>query len=153
MTTPAPLDANDWNVRLEVYRHFADATRAPAPSDLATALHMSVPEVVAALRRLEAHHQITLAPGSPNIWMAHPFSAIPTEYPVESAKGRYWANCAWDMLAIPALLGIDSHSRTRCAETGEPVDVQVQDGAFVGGEGVVHFAVGPSAFWENVGYT
>ena len=75
--------------------------------------------------------------------MAHPFSAVPTPFRVDTAELAYWGNCAWDALAIPALLSLDATVSARSAESGELVNV----------DGVVHFVVPPRRFWDNVGYT
>lgn len=155
MNRRAPGDpaAVDRAVRFRIYRHFADFAEAPAAADLAAALGLPSAEVEASLDRLAAARAIALAPGSRNIWMAHPFSAVPTPFPVETAGRTYWANCAWDALGIPALLGVDAESRTQCAECAEPLTLRVRGGRVEPGDAVVHFVVPPKRFWENVGFT
>ena len=85
--------------------------------------------------------------------MAHPFSAVPTPFPVQTAERSYWANCAWDALAIPALLDVDAEIRTQCADCNEPMTLRVQGGQVDPADAVVHLAVPVRRFWENVGYT
>ena len=80
----------DWEVRTAAYRHLIDTFGAPGTDDLARRLDMPAAEVEASLERLDAAHQIVLAPGGTRIWMLHPFSAIPTEFPVEVEGGTYW---------------------------------------------------------------
>ncbi len=152
-TESSELTSRDWELRTAVFRHFVDTTRAPTLVELVQQSTLSETEVAASLRRLGDHHQLALTPTANAIWMAHPFSAVPTEYPVETPRGRYWANCAWDMLAISAVVGLDSHTTTRCAETGVTVQLGVRDGQLTNNDGVVHFVVRPPDFWENVGYT
>jgi DNA-binding transcriptional MocR family regulator len=148
-----PYDAFDRRVRRAIYRRFIGTGHAPSHEDLAADTGEGVPEVEAALERLAARRMIALVPGSRSIWMAHPFSAVPTAYPVETAEARYLANCAWDALGIPALLGTDSRTRTTCADCGETLEIRVEDGrAYSDGERV-HFGVGPRRFWEDVGFT
>jgi hypothetical protein len=110
-------------------------------------------EVDAALVKLEEQHAIALAPTTRNVWMAHPFSAVPTPFAVVSANTTYWANCAWDMLAIPAILELDARAEPRCAESGEPMPMAFRAGELVEGEGLIHLVVPPRRFWKNVGYT
>ena len=155
-TTPAEssaLTSRDWELRTAVFQHFVDTTRAPTVAELAKQSSLSELEVAASLRRLGDHHQLALTPAADAIWMVHPFSAVPTEYPVETSRGQYWANCAWDMLGIPTVLGLDSRTTTRCAETGTAVELGVRDGQLTNSDGFVHFTVRPPDFWENVGYT
>ena len=37
-----------------------------------------------------------------------PFSAIPTQVRARANDRWYWANCAWDMLGVPAALHSDA---------------------------------------------
>jgi hypothetical protein len=143
----------DRDVRHAVYRHFVDTGGAPAKQELAAALGVPGAAVEASLRRLEAAHMLVLAPGTAEIWMAHPFSAVPTLYPVHAGGRRCWANCAWDALAIPALLGVDADTKTRCPDCGERLALRTRGGEMEPTDAVVHFAVPPRRFWENIGFT
>lgn len=147
------LSPFDWVVRTEVYRHLVTTTHAPSPSAIAASLDRALEEVEASLQRLATQHQLVLAPGGYDIWMAHPFSAIPTDFPVDTHTGRYWANCAWDTLGIAAVLAVDTRTMTRCAETGEPIAFGITDGRLVHDGALVHFAVPARAFYDNVAFT
>jgi hypothetical protein len=139
-------------VRHFVYRHFVDTARAPALD--AIAHHTGEPSdaVTAALRRLADGRALVLAPASSAVWMAHPFSAVPTAYPVEARGQAYWANCAWDAMGVFALLGGPARMTSYCADCAAPLSVELHEGA-IAGDGVVHFVVPPRRFWENVAYT
>lgn len=145
-----PVDAR---VRSAIYDYFADTGRAPAAITLAERAGITVAAVESALHRLADAHAIALAPGTSNIWMAHPYSAVPTAYPVRTAARTYWANCAWDAFGIPALLRTDADMSTRCAESGETLRIRATRGELSVSDGVVHFLVPARAFWENVGFT
>src|SRR5258708_26390082 len=138
-------------VRLFVYDHFVKTTRAPERAAIAEAVKADTEAVDSALRRLAELHALVLAPATTHVWMAHPFSAVPTAYPVVIGERTYWANCAWDAAGVLALVG-DGECRTRCADCGEAIAMVVRDGR-VRGDGVVHYAVPPRRFWENVAYT
>lgn len=140
-------------VRLHVYRHFVETGRAPSVPTLASSIGAAEEEVEESLQRLAAEHLLAFAPGSLNIWMAHPFSAVPTRYPVETSERRYWANCAWDALAIPTLLEVDARTVTACPDCAEPLTLRTRGGELEATDAVVHFAVPPRRFWENVGFT
>jgi hypothetical protein len=143
----------DWLVRAEVYRHFAREGQGPANVELARALDVPTTEVERSLGRLEDGRHLALFPDRHEVWMAHPFSAVPTDFPVDTAGGRYWANCAWDALGIPAVLGVDGWTETRCAATGEPIGYGVRDGRLEGGPGGSHMVVPPRNAWEDIGFT
>jgi len=139
------------DVRAFVYRHFVESGRAPDVAAMAAAVGIDQRHVIAALRKLVAAHALVVAPASTNIWMAHPFSAVPTAYPVVSRGRTYWANCAWDAAGIMALLG-GGETRTRCPDCGADLLIAAHGGRF-SGDGIVHFAVPPRHFWYNIGYT
>ena len=143
-------------VRLFVYEHFARTGASPSLSDIAAASACSIEDVETSLTRLEReHHALALAPTTKNVWMAHPFSAVPTAFRVEASAVSYWANCAWDAVTIPSLLELDARVTARCAESGDAFEVAFREGELLEGdaEAVVHFVVPPRRFWDNVGYT
>ena len=140
------------DIRLFVYRHFVETTRAPDMATIARGVDAAEQAVAAALRKLADLHALVLAPASLSIWMAHPFSAVPTAYPVVTGGRTYWANCAWDAAGVLSLVGEDGDTSTRCADCGAEVSMSVRGGQIIG-DGVVHFAVPPRRFWENVAYT
>jgi ribonuclease HI len=139
-------------VRLFIYRHFVDTGRAPDLSAITRGTGAALEAVISALHRLAELHAIVLAPSSTSVWMAHPFSAVHTDYPVTANGRTYFANCAWDAAGIISVLGVDGESRTRCADCGEELALLVR-GDRIEGEGVVHFAVPPRRFWDNIAYT
>ena len=146
-------DDRHWALRAEVYRHFARTGRAPSYEALSEATRLGLFEVPELLSTLEAHHHLALFPDRTGIWMAHPFSAVPTAFPVDTARGRFWGNCAWDALGIPAILGVDSRTRTECPASGEPISFGVERGKRVGDDAVVHFVVPPREAWDDIGFT
>lgn len=152
MNVPKRAAAIDRRVRHRIYQAFIETARAPTADELAVALELPLDSVARSIDRLAEAHAIALAPGTRNVWMAFPFSAVPTAYPVRTAQRTYWANCAWDALGVPALLGVDAEIRTQCADCGDPLVFGVRDGQ-VESDAVVHFLVPPKRFWENVGFT
>jgi hypothetical protein len=150
---PTPPDDIEWVVRAEVYRHFASTGQGPSNVELARAVGISSRAVEEALRHLEDGHHLALFPDRHEVWMAHPFSAVPTDFPVDTAERRYWANCAWDALGIPAILGVDGWTEARCAATGERIAFGVRGGQARGGPGVIHMVVPPREAWDDIGFT
>ena len=151
--TAASISDFDQAVRLAVYRHFIDHGSAPSLATLAETLARPAEHIQQSLINLEAHRAFALTPGTDRLWMAHPFSAVPTAYPVRTATATYWANCAWDALSIAALLNQDATCRTQCPDCAERLTLEVRNGKPVATSNVVHFAVPPRQFWDNVGFT
>jgi ribonuclease HI len=147
-----PLTPLERAVRRFVYDHFVKTTQAPDVGTIAAAVKRTPDAVTAALKRLAELRALVLAPATVNIWMAHPFSAVPTAYPVAIAGRTYFANCAWDAAGVLSLVGGDGECRTRCADCGQEIAMTVR-GGHVHDDGVVHYAVPPKRFWENIAYT
>ena len=142
----------DPDVRLAVMRGFVDDGRPPSPDELAGSLGVAQIEIEAALHRLADAHVLVLAPGTPFVWMAAPFSAIPTTSRVSSGDRTWWGNCIWDALGVLATLGADGRVSTTCPDCAEPLGLDVA-GDRVRGEGVVHYAVPAARWWDDIGST
>lgn len=141
------------DLRHLVYRKFLETGAAPGADDLARELATPVEAVRTALESLQAEHALVLAPATrETIWMAHPFSNVPTDYRVAAGDGKWWANCAWDSLGIVALLHRDADVQSRCSCCAEPIALTARDG-LIRGSALIHFVVPPRRFWENVAYT
>lgn len=138
-------------VRASVIQTLRDFSRAPSPEEIASSLGATGSAVSSALRALADEHRLALVPGTDSVWMAHPFSAVETDFVVRIGDRRWFANCVWDGLSILALLGdgtLDTHSPA----TGEAIRFAVADGQVIG-EGLVHFLVPARAFWDDIGFT
>ena len=142
----------DRTLRLHVFQHTADTGVVPQSQDIAAALGHSLDAVEASLRRLAEGRVLVLAPASSSIWMANPFSAVPTDFKVMSRGRTYFGNCIWDALGIPALLDADGLVETACADCGAPQALEVRAGAVRSG-GIVHFSVPAARWWVNIGFT
>ncbi|HEU5433092.1 MAG TPA: organomercurial lyase [Thermomicrobiales bacterium] len=138
----------DWRLRTEVYRGFADEGRAPSDEALAAALAVERDAIRAGLERLHDRHALLLDPADRSIRMANPFSAVPTPFHVRIGERRYWANCAWRALGIPAALHADGKIDATYADDGDPVAIAIANGALRGDSGIVHFPL-PVARWYD----
>jgi hypothetical protein len=144
----------DREVRLAVYRKVVADGVPPTAPEIGAGLGVETSDVEASFRRLADGHVLVLAPGTPYIWMASPFSAIPTPFEVEVGDHRYFANCIWDALGIPACLHADARIDTYCADCSEALSLEVRDGELANGTGnVVHFAVPAARWWDDIGAT
>jgi len=145
---------DDSRIRLWIYQHFAETGGAPGPVEIATHFGLTPDHVDSALHRLQAEADaLVLVPGTPYVWMAEPFSAVPTWFRVRSGTRQWWGNCIWDGLAILALLGLDGVVATACPVSGQPLQLSVVDGALVDAPGVVHVAVSARDWWRDIGFT
>jgi hypothetical protein len=134
----APPDL-DLPIRYFVYKHFIEETSPPTIAETAEEFGLTEAEAKAAYQRLHQKHFFFLDPGTTNIRMANPLSAIPTKFKVQVDDKSYWANCAWDMLGIPAMLQRDATIEALFEDTQEKVVMMVKDGQVQYDGGVVHF--------------
>ena len=92
MTNAEMQRFSDRGVRHFIYSTFAETSRPPTTGEVAGHFRTTIAEAEGAFRRLAEAHHIALAPGSHAIWMAHPFSAVPTNFVAEAGGRRYWGN-------------------------------------------------------------
>lgn len=140
-------------VRLHVYRYFVETGRPPTIAETAVALSAPSPDVEAAYRRLAEGRALVLTPGTLEIRMANPLSAVPTAFRVEVGGRSWWGNCVWDALGIPAMLGADGRIVTACGDCGEPMTLTVERGALRPAAGLIHFAIPAARWWDDIIFT
>jgi hypothetical protein len=144
----------DLEIRAWIYEFFASTGTAPSPVDIGSSFDIPLDQAEASLRRLaEVNDALVLLPGSPYIWMAEPFSAVPTSFLVQSGERRWWGNCIWDALGILSALDVDGDVKTTCPDCRDPLVVSVRDRKVVESEGIAHFAVPAQDWWRDIGYT
>lgn len=149
----------DGALHVQIMRFFVDHGYGPMVSELAALLGAESEEVVSALQRLAENHGVVLHPNSARIWVAHPFSAAPTNFLVHTPEGCWWGNCAWCSMGVAALLERDSNITrdivitTTLGADGEQVDVHIRNGRVVENNYLVHFPVPMRHAWDNVIYT
>ena len=137
---------------MHLYERFVEDGRPPAVAETAAALRLDETEAAEAYRRLEEAHVIVLAPGTTNVWMANPLSAVPTPFPVETERGSFFGNCIWDGLGTIAMLGRSGRVETWCPDCREPLVFEVRDGELAPVDAVVHYAVPAARWWENIAF-
>ena len=139
--------------RLHIYERFIADGRPPTAEEMGQALGIANEEAIAVFTRLQEERLLVLAPGTANVWMAHPFSSVPTRFRVVTEGGRScWGNCAWDGLGVLALLGTDGVVQTSCPDCGEELDFRVSQGQLEPVDAVVQFSVPARRWWENIGF-
>ena len=145
------LEQMDWDIRLFVYRLFASRGFPPAVEEIARHFHVAAPVTKRALHRLHKSHALFLRPGSDDILMANPLSAVATDYQVRVGKRRLYANCAWDALGIPAMLHADARIAARHPLDRDLVHFSIE-GSRLSAEngGIVHFAKPFRNWYDNL---
>lgn len=143
----------DTKVKLAVYRYFADTGKRPSAVEIADRTGSNHRDVLASFNRLCAQRVLVLDDDGESIRMAAPFSGIPTQHVVESEGIRYYANCAWDALGIPAALQRPAVVNSRCEESKSPLRMEIDvDGPPPSGW-LFHCPIPAVRWWEDVVFT
>lgn len=142
-------------VRLKLYELFVADGQCPRWEKVASALNCDVADVKAAAKELADAHMLVLQPGSGEVLMANPLSAVPTPFVVETcekAATRSWyGNCIWDALGVIAMLNTDGRVLTSCGCCGEGMMVSVREEEVVcEPAGIVHFAIPAKHWWDDI---
>ena len=153
-----------WQIRHFVYTHFADTIHAPSVEETAAHFNISTEETSEYYKELHNRHAFFLDPETLTVRMANPFSGIPTDFKVHVNGRTYYANCAWDMLGIPAALHSDAVIEAVCTESDDTVRLEIKNGniaqaAVLGGGDaasstlLVHFPLPFSRWYDDLTYT
>jgi hypothetical protein len=137
-----------WALHSTIYRRVGDTGLVPNLQEI----HGWVGDAARAdelLSEMAGQHLLVLdADGE--VHMAHPFAATDSGYRVHGTDVSWLANCAWDSLAIPAALGIDTRIEAEWLDTGGPVDLGVVGGRLTATEGFVHYGVSAGEWWDDI---
>jgi hypothetical protein len=142
-----------WQVRAFVYNHFADTALPPGVEETAQYFNIEIGEAAALYKELHNRHALFLEPETLIIRMANPFSGIPTDFKVQANGKTYYANCAWDMLGIPAALQSDAIIEAVCTESNDTVQFEVNNGQITGQQLLVHFPLPFSRWYDDLVFT
>ena len=136
-----------------IIRHIIDHGFAPDISSLAQTLQSTEDQITQTLYELQDYHGVVLHPTEPKIWVIHPFALMPTNFLVQSPKGKWWANCAWCSLGLAALLNEDLTITTCIGAYDEQVRIHILNGEVQEKNLYVHFPIPMKKAWDNVVYT
>jgi alkylmercury lyase-like protein len=147
-----PTEA-DVQVKLALFREFAESGRAPSCGGVAARTGLPTDAVLEAYRSLCSQRLIWLEPDGATIRMAPPFSGVPTQHRVEADGVDYYANCAWDALGVLAALHRPGRVRSRCEQSGEPLNLDVGENGPEPSTWVYHCLVPAARWWDDLVFT
>ena len=137
-----------------IYTHVAAQGSPPTAEEIAHHFDTSLDDAREVLKVLGVTKRVILNPESGEIWMCGPFSAVPTRFRVHGDTASWWANCAWDMLGIPASLGVSARVETSCACCDEPMRIAVEtERGPLSNEGLVHIFLPARRWYDDIGFT
>ena len=137
-----------WALRHRIYEHFAATGSAPPAAAIAA---WAGDDDTARMMLADMHDRhLVVLDDAGEIRMALPFSGVETPHRVVAGERSWFANCAWDALAIPIAVGVDAVIDASWVDDGRPVELAVVDGALSSTEGYVHFAVPARRWWDDI---
>jgi hypothetical protein len=126
----------------------------PKLAQIATRFGTSVSSARRSIAGINIGKTILAHPVTGEIWMAGPFAAEPTDHVVRGARTTWFANCAWDMLGVAALVKEPVSAYAKCTDCGEPMSMSVDpDRGVVDPVGVVHFLLPAREWYRDIGFT
>lgn len=144
------------NVRKYIFDHFEEYTTAPVLEQIMRKFALDRAPAFKLLEDLQSARHIALLNGTQRILMAFPFSSIVTPFRVRvTGKDReYFANCAWDAVAIHVALGKEQWISSYCHHCSEDIRVHLKDQRVVSERSnnhpLVYLALPASKWWENI---
>jgi len=142
-----------WQIRHFVYKHFTDTTHPPNVDVTATHFNISKEEAGEYYKELHNRHAIFLDLETLTVRMANPFSGVPTDFKVHVNRRTYYANCAWDMLGIPAALHRDAVIEAKFTESNDPVQIETKNGQISNPQLLIHFPLSFSRWYDDLVFT
>jgi len=142
-----------WDIRAFVYRHFAETAHPATVDETASRFVLTHEQAVSAYEELHRHHAFFLKPSTHDILMANPFSGVETPFKVYTNNKTYFANCAWDSLGIPATLHVDAEVEAGCAQSGEPIRLNVVNQQVQDSDALVHFLLPFRDWYTDLTFT
>lgn len=136
-----------------VYDALFETGRPPSSVEIASRLGGSATDARRALAELRIGKTILPHPATGEIWMAGPFASAPTAYSVTDGTVTWWANCAWDMLGVAALLNRRVRMDGRCTDCGDLFAATVDPANAQLPPWVVHFLVPARNWYDDIGFT
>lgn len=145
-------DEVDKKVRFHVYDTVMKSGKIPSLAEIAAALERDEESIRSSINRLAEAHMLVLQRGRCEILMANPFSAIPTPFLVTANGKSFYANCIWDAMGVPAMLGQDATIDASCGCCGTAMSLEIKDGKIENPQGIAHFAVPAKHWWDDIVY-
>lgn len=144
------------SVRKYIFEHFEEHTTAPVLEQIMRKFGLDRAAAFKVLADLQSARHIALLTGTQRILMAFPFSSIVTPFRARVAgkDQEYFANCAWDAVAIHVALRKEQWISSYCHHCSEDIKIHLKDQRVVSQQSdnqpIVYLALPVSRWWENI---
>ena len=147
------------NVRKYIFEHFEEHTTAPVLEQIMRKFGLDRASAFKVLVGLQSARHIALLTETQRILMAFPFSSIVTPFRVKvtGKEKEYFANCAWDAVAIHVALGKEQWISSYCHHCSEDIKIHLKDQKVIAQQSdkqpLVYLSLPASKWWENITLT
>jgi hypothetical protein len=141
------------HLRHFIYDRILRDALVPTSADIAERFGTSPSEARRAIADLKLGKTVLPHPTTGEIWMAGPFSSVPTAYVVEREGRRWWANCIWDLFGVAVLVGQRVRLLGSCTDSGEPFVADIDPTGGISSDWVAHLLLPARRWYEDVGFT
>jgi hypothetical protein len=141
------------DVKLAVYRHFAETGERPSVADIVARAYTTTEDVLKAYAQLREQRVLVLEDDGASIRMAPPFSGVPTQHTVTSDGVTYFANCAWDALGVVAAIRKPGVVYSRCEQSKKQLRLAVAHDGPEPCDWLFHCAVPAAQWWNDIVFT
>lgn len=118
-------------IRKFIFDTFVETSHAPVVEQLIKKFNMPRSKIEKILHTLEDQQSLVMQPSSNKILMLHPFSNIPTCWVVKPNQNiSYYANCAWDSIAMHFSLHKDVDIESFCVFCNKEIHIRLENGSF-----------------------
>ena len=144
---------NDTELRVFIYDFIFARARPPKASEIAGRFAISDDDAKRRLRAMKIGKTLLVDDATGEIWMAGPFASQPSGHEVRGARMTWWANCAWDALAIGILAAETVTIRSSNCDTGRRITIVSPAQSPPESDAVVHFLVPARQWYDDIAYT
>src|SRR5881397_2101933 len=144
------------SVRKYIFEHFEEHATAPVLEQIMRKFRLDRTSAFNLLTDLQSARHIALLTGTQRILMAFPFSSIVTPFrvTVTGKEKEYFANCAWDAVAIHVTLGKEQWISSYCHHCSEDIKIHLKEQMVIrlqtNNSPLIYLALPASKWWENI---
>ena len=146
------LTEQEVKIRQFITRTFLEQGFVPSTTEIGQYANLDNSETEKLLKSLAENRALVLHPHKCEVWVAHPFSASPNSFWVQSlhTDRGWWSNCIWCAMGVAALAKEDVKLISRWGGEEETFSIEVKNGKLSRNDFVVHMALPVARLWDNV---
>lgn len=141
-------------IRKFIFDTFVETSNAPVVEHLIKKFNLPRADIEEILHTLEKRQMLVVQPSSNKILMLHPFSNIPTTWVVKPNNGKvYYANCAWDSIAMHFSLHEDIDIDSFCLYCNVDIHLRLENKKIVEKtpeKTLIAISKPASKWWDNI---